>query len=312
MVDSVNAELKSKSTVKKRQSKNEWKTGLLFVLPGLTGFIVFVLIPFLMSFFLSFTEWNFLQGIDAIKFNGINNYLKLSNDEWFVNSFWNNIIFTIGTVPVLLAVGLMMAAIIDRYIKYGGLIKVLVFIPYIASVVAIATVWMMLFEPTQGPINQFLMNLGVTNPPGWLTSFEWSLPSIMIVYIWQQLGYFIIVFTSGLKSIPEEVYEAADMDGAGPIRKFLTITVPMMSPTTFFLATMGIIGTFKVFDQVSVMTQGGPGSSSSVMAYYIYRAAFLDFETGYSNALAWALFGVIFIVTIAGQKAQRKYVDSYQ
>lgn len=312
MVNSLNTEMKAKPRAEKKKTANEWKTGLLFVLPGLLGFIIFVLIPFIMSFFLSFTKWNFLQGIEAIQFNGIENYMKLFRDEWFLNSFSNNIIFTIGTVPVLLALGLIMAAIIDRYIKYGGLVKVLVFIPYIASVVAVATVWMMLFEPTQGPINQFLMNIGITNPPGWLTSFEWSLPSIMVVYIWQQLGYFIIVFTSGLKSIPEEVYEAADMDGAGPIRKFLTITVPMMSPTTFFLATMGIIGTFKVFDQVSVMTQGGPGSSSSVMAYYIYRAAFQNFETGYSNTLAWALFGIIFFITIIGQRAQRKYVDSYQ
>lgn len=308
MSNSVNAQVKAKSRPRKK-TDNEWMTGLLFVLPGLLGFIIFVLIPFIMSFFLSFTNWNFLQGVGAIEFNGITNYIKLFNDEWFINSFWNNIIFTVVSVPTLLAIGLIMAVIIDRYIKFGGLIKVLVFIPYIASVVAVATVWMMLFEPSQGPINQFLLSIGIENVPGWLTSFEWSLPSIMIVYIWQQLGYFIIVFTSGLKSIPEEVYEAADMDGAGPIRKFFTVTVPMISPTTFFLGTMGIIGTFKVFDQVSVMTQGGPGSSSSVMAYYIYRAAFQNFETGYSNTLAWALFGVIFLITIVGQRAQKKYAS---
>ena len=308
MSNSVNAQVKEKSKPRKK-TDNEWMTGLLFVLPGLLGFIIFVLIPFIMSFFLSFTNWNFLQGVGAIEFNGITNYIKLFNDEWFINSFWNNIIFTVVSVPTLLAIGLIMAVIIDRYIKFCGLIKVLVFIPYIASVVAVATVWMMLFEPSQGPINQFLLSIGIENVPGWLTSFEWSLPSIMIVYIWQQLGYFIIVFTSGLKSIPEEVYEAADMDGAGPIRKFFTVTVPMISPTTFFLGTMGIIGTFKVFDQVSVMTQGGPGSSSSVMAYYIYRAAFQNFETGYSNTLAWALFGVIFLITIVGQRAQKKYAS---
>lgn len=293
----------------KRRNKNDWITGMLFILPGFLGFLVFVFIPFVLSFFLSFTDWNFLQGIQAIEFNGIDNYLRLFEDEWFLNSFWNNISFTLVTVPLLIILGLIMAVIIDRYIKFGGLVKILVFIPYICSVVAIATVWMMLFEPTMGPINQLLTSLGVENPPGWLTSFNWSLPSIMIVYIWQQLGYFIVVFTSGLKTIPEEVYEAADMDGAGPIRKFISITTPMMAPTIFFLSTMGIIGTFKVFDHVSVMTQGGPGSSSSVMAYYIYRSAFQNFETGYSNTLAWALFGVIFIVTIIGQRMQKRYVE---
>lgn len=303
-------DIKKPNSSNKKRNKNEWVTGMLFILPGFLGFLVFVLIPFVLSFFLSFTDWNFLQGLGAIEFNGIDNYLRLFEDEWFLNSFWNNISFTLITVPVLLILGLIMAAIIDRYIKFGGLVKVIVFIPYICSVVAVATVWMMLFEPTMGPINQILTSLGVDNPPGWLTSFNWSLPSIMIVYIWQQLGYFIIVFTSGLKSIPEEVYEAADMDGAGPIRKFVSVTVPMMAPTIFFLATMGIIGTFKVFDHVAVMTQGGPGSSSSVMAYYIYRAAFQNFETGYSNTLAWALFGIIFLVTIFGQRMQKRYVDT--
>lgn len=296
---------------KRIKRKDEWKTGMLFVLPGFIGFLLFVFIPFIMSFFLSFTEWNFLEGVQAIEFNGIDNYLRLFQDEWFTNSFWNNLVFTLVSVPILLILGLIMAAIIDRYIKYGGLVKVLVFIPYIASVVAVATVWMMLFEPTQGPINQFLLSVGMENVPGWLTSFEWSLPSIMIVYIWQQLGYFIIVFTSGLKSVSEEVYEAADIDGAGPIRKFVSVTVPMMAPTIFFLGTMGIIGTFKVFDHVAIMTQGGPGSSSSVMAYYIYRAAFQNFETGYSNTLAWALFGIVFLVTILGQRFQKKYVQDF-
>lgn len=307
----TSAVLEPRKPNNKKKTKNEWKTGLLFILPGFLGFLLFVFIPFVMSFFLSFTQWNFLEGVEAIQFNGIDNYLRLFEDEWFMNSFWNNIIFTLVSVPILLLLGLIMAAIIDRYIKYGGFVKVLVFIPYIASVVAVATVWMMLFEPTQGPINQTLMSLGVENVPGWLTSFTWSLPSIMIVYIWQQLGYFIIVFTSGLKSIPEEIYEAADIDGAGSIRKFFSVTVPMSAPTIFFLGTMGIIGTFKVFDHIAVMTQGGPGSSSSLMAYYIYRAAFQNFETGYSNTLAWALFGVIFLVTIFGQRLQKKYVADF-
>lgn len=304
-----NVNTKSPKKNNKKRNKNDWITGMLFILPGFLGFLVFVFIPFILSFFLSFTDWNFLQGIGAIEFNGIENYLRLFKDEWFLNSFWNNISFTLTTVPLLIIIGLIMAVIIDRYIKFGGLVKILVFIPYICSVVAIATVWMMLFEPTMGPINQLLTSIGVEDPPGWLTSFNWSLPSIMIVYIWQQLGYFIVVFTSGLKSIPEEVYEAADMDGAGPVRKFVSVTAPMMAPTIFFLSTMGIIGTFKVFDHVAVMTQGGPGSSSSVMAYYIYKAAFQNFETGYSNTLAWALFGVIFAITIIGQRIQKRYVE---
>lgn len=294
---------------KRKYSKKDTIIAWLFILPGFLGFLIFVFLPFVISFVLSFTRWNFLEGLGAINFTGLENYLRLPNDTWFVDSFRNNMIFTFGTVPILLMVGLIMASIIDRYIKLGGVVKFLVFIPYIASVVAVASVWMMLFEPTNGPINQLLMAIGIENTPGWLTSSQWALPAIMIVYIWQQLGYFIIVFVSGLKSIPDEVYEAADMDGAGPIRKFFNITLPMSSPTIFFLGTMGIIGSFKVFDHVAVMTQGGPGSSSSVMAYYIYRAAFQNFDTGYSNTLAWALFGVVLVITLIGQRVQQKYTQ---
>lgn len=153
----------------------------------------------------------------------------------------------------------------------------------------------------------FFRSIGIANPPGWLADFKWSLPSIMIIYVWQQVGYYSIVFLAGLKGLPEDVYEAAKVDGASSIRQFFSLTVPLISPTTFFLTIMGIIGSFKVFDQISVLTQGGPGSSSSVMAYYVYRTAFDYFEMGYANTLAWALFVLVFIVTLVQWKMQAKF-----
>lgn len=185
----------------------------------------------------------------------------------------------------------------------------MIFIPYIASVVAVCTVWMVLLQPSYGPVNQILKQLGINNPPGWLADFKWSLPSIMIIYIWQQLGYFAIVFLAGLKGISEDVYEAARVDGASAFRQFFSITIPLVSPTTFFLSVMGIIGTFKVFDQISVLTQGGPGNSSSVMAYYVYRTAFEYYDMGYANALAWALFVLVFVVTLIQWKVQNKFTN---
>ena len=248
-----------------------------------------------------------MEGIEGIKFNGLANYIRLFSDEWFLNSYKNNIIFTAVTVPVLIALGLVMATIINKYIYGGGVVRTMIFIPYIASVVAVCTVWMVLLQPSYGPVNEFLRSIGISNPPGWLADFKWSLPSIMIIYVWQQVGYYSIVFLAGLKGLPEDVYEAAKVDGASSIRQFFSLTVPLISPTTFFLTIMGIIGSFKVFDQISVLTQGGPGSSSSVMAYYVYRTAFDYFEMGYANTLAWALFVLVFIVTLVQWKMQAKF-----
>lgn len=290
-----------------KKARKDFFTGMGFILPSLLGFLIFTFIPVVISLCLSFTSWNFMEGIEGIKFNGLANYIRLFSDEWFLNSYKNNIIFTAVTVPVLIALGLVMATIINKYIYGGGVVRTMIFIPYIASVVAVCTVWMVLLQPSYGPVNEFFRSIGIANPPGWLADFKWSLPSIMVIYVWQQVGYYSIVFLVGLKGLPEDVYEAAKVDGASSIRQFFSLTVPLISPTTFFLTIMGIIGSFKVFDQISVLTQGGPGSSSSVMAYYVYRTAFDYFEMGYANTLAWALFVLVFIVTLVQWKMQAKF-----
>ncbi len=290
-----------------RAARKEFLVGMGFILPSLLGFLVFTFIPVIISFVLSFSNWNFMQGWGAIKFNGLSNYFRLFSDEWFLNSYKNNILFTAVTVPVLIGLGLVMASIINKYIYGGAAVRTMIFIPYIASVVAVCTVWMVLLQPSYGPVNQALKAFGVENPPGWLADFKWSLPSIMIIYIWQQVGYYSIVFLAGLKGLPEDVYEAAKVDGASPVRQFFSITIPLISPTTFFLTIMGIIGSFKVFDQISVLTQGGPGSSSSVMAYYVYRTAFDYFDMGYANTLACALFVLVFLVTLIQWKLQDRF-----
>ena len=290
-----------------KKARKDFFTGMGFILPSLLGFLIFTFIPVVISLCLSFTSWNFMEGIEGIKFNGLANYIRLFSDEWFLNSYKNNIIFTAVTVPVLIALGLVMATIINKYIYGGGVVRTMIFIPYIASVVAVCTVWMVLLQPSYGPVNEFFRSIGIANPPGWLADFKWSLPSIMIIYVWQQVGYYSIVFLAGLKGLPEDVYEAAKVDGASSIRQFFSLTVPLISPTTFFLTIMGIIGSFKVFDQISVLTQGGPGSSSSVMAYCVYRTAFDYFEMGYANTLAWALFVLVFIVTLVQWKMQAKF-----
>ena len=294
---------------KRRLNARNTATGVAFIMPSLIGFLVFTFVPVLISLFLSFCDWNFMSGFEGIKFNGLQNYIKLFSDDWFLASYRNNITFTVVTVPCLIALGLLIATIMNKYIFGGGAVRTMFFIPYICSVVAVCSVWMVLFQPSYGPINQLLFKLGMENPPKWLADYDWSLVSIMIVYIWQQVGYYAIVFLAAIKGVPDELYEAASLDGAGAVRSFFNVTVPMVAPTTFFLAIMGIIGSFKVFDQISVLTQGGPGNSSSVMAFYVYRTAFEYYNMGYANTLAWALFVLIFAVTMVQWKLQDKFTN---
>ena len=293
----------------KREKLLRSATGLGFIMPSLIGFLVFTFVPVIISFFLSFCDWNFMRGFEGIEFTGLKNYIKLFSDDWFLASYKNNIMFTVITVPCLIALGLVIATIMNKYIFGGGAVRTMFFIPYICSVVAVCSVWMVLFQPSYGPINQLLFKLGMENPPKWLADYNWSLISIMIVYIWQQVGYYAIVFLAAIKGVPGELYEAASLDGAGAIRSFFNVTVPMVAPTTFFLTIMGIIGSFKVFDQISVLTQGGPGNSSSVMAFYVYRTAFEYYDMGYANTLAWALFVLIFIVTMVQWKLQDRFTN---
>ena len=293
----------------KREKMLRGATGLAFIMPSLIGFLVFTFVPVVISLFLSFCDWNFMKGFEGIEFIGLKNYIKLFSDDWFLASYKNNIMFTVVTVPTLIALGLVIATIMNKYIFGGGAVRTMFFIPYICSVVAVCSVWMVLFQPSYGPINQLLFKLGAKNPPKWLADYDWSLVSIMIVYIWQQVGYYAIVFLAAIKGVPGELYEAASLDGAGSVRSFFNVTVPMVAPTTFFLTIMGIIGSFKVFDQISVLTQGGPGNSSSVMAFYVYRTAFEYYEMGYANTLAWALFILIFIVTMVQWNLQDKFTN---
>lgn len=306
-------EMQSTATIMRHQKKvaqrKETIAGILFILPGFLGFFFLILIPVVMSLGISFSEWNFLKGWKAIQFNGFANYLNLFQDDWFLVSLKNNLLFTAVTIPTLLVLGVVVANIINRHCYGGSIVRILIFIPYISSVVAVCSVWQVMLQPSYGPVNQFFMSIGIEHPPKWLVDGTWAMWAIMFINIWTQLGYYVAVFMAGLKNVPEELYEAAQIDGASSLRQFLHITVPMVRPTTFFLAIMGIIGSFKVFDLISVLTQGGPGNATSVMAYYVYKTAFMDFKMGYASAQAWVLFIIIFIVTLVQWKYQDKYVN---
>lgn len=287
---------------------NENLAAYLFLLPALVGFLGFIIIPFLSSLVLSFTQWNFVSGISGIKFIGLKNFKHLLTDPWFKTAFTNNMVFAFTVVPISLALGLVIAVLIQRYVYASNLIKIMIFMPYISSVVAVAIVWMVMLQPSYGPINQFLTSIGIANPPKWIADIKWAMPTLILITIWQGIGYYVIIYIGGLNSIPMEVYESADIDGASFWSKFFRITVPLVSPTTFFLAITGIIGSFKVFDLISILTNGGPGTSTNVIAYYMYQTAFTYNKMGYASAMAVVVFIIIFIITVIQWMGQKKLV----
>ncbi|MGZ7444679.1 carbohydrate ABC transporter permease [Paenibacillus sp. TH7-28] len=279
-----------------RKRREQW-AGWLFIAPEVIGMCVLSVFPLLFSLFLSFTEWNLVGGMSAIHFTGLDNFVNLFKDNHFILALKNNVLFTAGTVPLTMLLGIILSALIHKKLYGKAFFKVAFFIPYICSTVAIAAVWQALYHPSKGPLNQMLMQLGILSPPHWLVDTSFSLIAIMIIYIWQILGYQMIIFLAGMTSIPEELYEAATIDGANGIQQFRRITVPLLGPTTFFLAITSTISSFKVFDIIKFLTNGGPNYSSTVIVYQIYEEGFERFKMGYASAMSWVLFLIIMLVT---------------
>jgi multiple sugar transport system permease protein len=193
-------------------------------------------------------------------------------------------------------------------IKGIGVFRVIFYLPNITATVAISIVWVTIFAK-YGPLNRFLIFLGIAEPPGWINSTKWALPSVMIVSVWRAMGYYAIILLAGLQGIPGTLYEAANMEGAGLFTKFFKITVPMLSPTIFFCMVMNVIGSFQVFDSVMAMTQGGPGRATNVLVYHIYNTAFQDRRFGYASSMAYVLFAVILVFTLIQFGGQKKWVN---
>lgn len=288
------------------KKKINW-TALLFIGPNYIGFLVFILFPVLFSLVVSFADYNVFKGLSGMTFTGLENFIKMFKDEWFIAAVKNNIIFTLGTIPCLIGISVVLATLLNDKVYGKNIMRVVIFIPYISSVVAIAAVWKMLYNPSQGVINNILMQIGVQNTPGWLGSVDYALPALMIVSIWMGLGYNTVVYMAGLQTIDKALYESAQIDGANGIQTFFHVTIPMLSSTTFFLLITNIIASFQVFGTVNIMTDGGPGNASTVMAHYIYLAGFRYNKMGYASAMSWFLLLMIFGVTLFQWRVQKRF-----
>ncbi len=299
----------STANIAKRKSRSlrqaRHLTAYAFLLPNILGFVTLTLIPIVAAFGLSFLDWDFAN---PAKFVGLRNFMRLARDSGFKISLKNTIYYSAVSVPLTIVFALFLAALLNQRVRGIKFFRTIYFFPEISSIIAVAVVWNMLYHPTMGPINSFLRSIGIDNPPGWTASVKWAMPAVILMSVWKQVGYYTVIFLAGLQGIPEQLYEAATIDGANSWQKFRYITLPMLSPTTFLVSILLVINSFKVFDQIVIMTDGGPGRATNVLVYYIYYQAFLLFRFGYASAIATVLFALVLIVTIVQFRMEKKWV----
>ncbi|MFP5105319.1 carbohydrate ABC transporter permease [Neobacillus sp. C211] len=287
-------------------SRRESLSGVLFIAPEFIGIIGLGVFPLLFSLYLSFTEWNLVGGLKAIHFIGLDNFINVFQDKVFYQALKNNFIFSLVYVPVSIGLSLIIAVLISSAVYFKGFFKVAFFVPYISTMVAVATVFSVLFHPSLGVINKVLHSIGISNPPDWFGSTDSALWAIIIIAVWNVVGYNVVIYIAGLTGVSAELYESAQIDGANKIQQFFHITVPMLGPTTLFLLITSIVNSFKVFDLIAFLTEGGPNNSTNVLVYYIYQEGFQNFRMGYASALSWVLFVIVAVITLVTARAQKE------
>ena len=251
---------------------------------------------------ISATELFLERGYDAVSLDDIVQHAGGSKASIY-KYFGNTLYFVVTLVPIVLALSLLLAILINKKTSWvNNIYRVALFLPSITSTVAVTMVWLWIFNPDMGLINNFLMAIGLNDVPMWLGDTAWSKPALVIMRVWQMGGYYMIMFLAGLQTIPETLYEAAELDGASEIQKFFRITLPLLSNTTFVVMILLVIEAFNMFESIFIMTAGGPLGSTSTMMYYIYEQAFSSYNMGYASALAWIFFALIMVVSLIQYK----------
>jgi len=295
--------------------KEEIRSAFLFIFPTYSVVLIFIIIPVIIAFYISFNKWNLLG---HMRFIGILNYKKLFQSKQFWKALTNTFWYSFITVPVGIFLSLIIALLLNTKIRGLSIYRAIYFLPVMTSFVAAAFIWQWIFQFQNGILNHILNFINIkpiawlNEPKGifaliferagikipkWLGGPSVTLVSISIMSIWKNTGYFMIIFLAGLQAIPNTLYEAAEIDGAGPLKKFFNITLPILSPTTYFVTIMAVIMSFQVFEQVAVTTRGGPLNSSLVLVYFIYQHAFKFLEVGYASSAAYILFAIVLILT---------------
>ena len=277
---------------------NKDNNGYLFILPALIGTLVFIIIPIFCSFGLSFTEWDLLGDI---KFAGLNNYKAVFSQAEFLQILINTFVYAISVTVFAVIIPLLIASALNTKIRGVEGFKTIYFLPFITPAVVIAIVWGWIFDPNIGAVNTLLKTHYT-----WLFSTNLAMPVLIFVSVWKLIGYNVILFLTGFSTIDKSIYEASKIDGAGVKDTFFKITLPLLKPTTYFVMLVTLISSFQIFDLIYVMTEGGPKDSTNVIVYSIYKYAFEYFDIGKSCALAYILFGIIFILALLQKKLSKQ------
>jgi multiple sugar transport system permease protein len=279
--------------------------GYAFAAPPLIGFLVFGLGPMIGSLALSFTRYDILTPPEGI---GLENYRRLITEDFFVGRTLVNTAFYLLGLPIGIAVALGVAMLLDRATHFRAFFRTVYFVPAVCSIVALALLWKWLYRADYGLINSTLTALGVDDPPAWLSDRQLVKPSLVVMGIWTNLGYDVVILLAALKTVPRHLLEAAELDGANAWQRFRHVTFPAISPTIFFVSVTGTIAILQSFDQVWVMTRGGPAYSSATFMLYVYVTGFQYFRMGYACAMAWLLGVLVLIVTWAQFRLARRWV----
>ena len=279
---------------------NERFAGWVFILPALLGTLIFIVIPVICSFGLSFTKWDLLN---PIRFVGLDNYKEIFSEALFFKIFWNTVVFAISTSVLGVIIPLVLACILNSKIRGSEFYKTAYFLPFITPMIVIGVVWEWIFDPNIGLLNHIL-HLHIN----WLYDTHFAMPALIIVSVWKLIGYNMVIFLSSLSGISRSMFEAAKIDGATPFQTFKNVTIPLLSPSIFFVVIITAISSFQVFDLIYLMTQGGPLDSTNVLVYAIYKNAFEYFNVGKASAIAYVLFFIILVLTLVQWSLRKKLV----
>lgn len=289
-----------------RLMRKNW-SAYLFLVPGLIHFAIFTLFAVGFAFYISFHEWNIIR--PEKPFVGLENYLRLFQDTRFHRAVINTLTFMVG-VPLNLASGLAVALLLNTKVRGQALFRAMFYLPVVTPLVVSAIIWKWVYQGDYGLLNYYLLKFGIIEEKiFWLADPNLALPALILMGIWGGTGATMVIYLAGLQSIPEEMYDAAKVDGASSWQRLLYITIPLLRPTTFFLFVTGIIGAFQIFTEVYIMTNGGPLNRTTTIGYYLYTNAFRELEMGYATAMAFILFAMIFGFTLLQWKFTRGDVE---
>ena len=290
-----------------RAERNEAITGYCFIIPYLIAFVIFTGIPFISAFALSFMNVKFISKLDNVKFVGIDNFIRMFTSSDAMMALLRSVLYSLIYVPVIMVLSFLLAYLLNKGVFCKKGIRSMVFMPYVSNMMAVAIIFQIMLGP-RGPLYNLQKSMGIENPVIPFLNLNWALPTVVLVAVWKGLGLNFLTYLGALQSVPPELIEAAEIDGASKWQQIKNVVIPCVSPTTFFLTISSIITSLQNFTVIQALTEGGPGQATTVMSVNIVRTAFTNYETSYAAAQALVMFAIVMVITVIQWRGQQKWV----